>query len=491
MILTSRIIEAMKTSRSALETCPEVYPGSCWEAEGARVIMSRVPGKPLLATGAGPFIEALQGDVQQDIKIAPRNTENARVLRQFLPVTAPKAHRGHGVTLGLGDRLGLAGPGHLRLLKGKQVFPVLAQQSMRELTLTGRSYTDVLDAATWGVVQTGWTGGYGADGDHLKTADEIRYALDAGFTMITLDCSEVMRNDMWVCSDIDVDAAYEALSQSEREALERIYLGRSHVIPDLSFRYEPTQFRRIVLTYRDALAFAAKVWSELLQPVSERVDFELSIDETPTPTGIPAHFFIASELERRGVRCDSVAPRFCGEFQKGIDYVGDTGLFAAELAEHQAIASAFHYKLSVHSGSDKFSVFPAIGQLPAFHLKTAGTNWLEAVRVIAQADPQLYRDMHKYALAHLQEARAYYVISNGPETIPSLDELTDSELPDLMNRDDARQCLHITYGVLLQAREGDDWRFRNRIYDTLAAQEDMYMDGLYAHIGRHLTGLGR
>ena len=115
----------------------------------------------------------------------------------LFPFTAPASHSGtRPFTLGLGDRLGLASPGHIRAVRGRNVFPVLAQQSIRELKLTGRTYEEVLAAAAFAVFQEDWRGGYGADGDHLKTAEEIRYALNCGFTMITLDCSEQIDQDV-------------------------------------------------------------------------------------------------------------------------------------------------------------------------------------------------------------------------------------------------------------------------------------------------------
>ena len=112
---------------------------------------------------------------------------------------SPVVHKGKKVTIGLGDRLGLASPGHIRTVTDLDVFPVLAQQSIRELNLTGRTYDDVISAAAWAVFQQGYKKGYGADGDHLKTAEEVKMALDIGMTMITLDCSD----------HIDYDAANE------------------------------------------------------------------------------------------------------------------------------------------------------------------------------------------------------------------------------------------------------------------------------------------
>ena len=213
-----------------------------------------------------------------------------------------------------------------------------------------------------------------------------------------------------------------------------------------------------------------------------------------TPTAPEAHYFVAKELYDRGLEIYSMAPRFCGEFQKGIDYIGDIEQFERELAVHARIADHFGYKLSIHSGSDKFSVFELIGRYTKgrFHVKTAGTNWLEAVRVVARVNPDLYRRMHRYALEHVHKALKYYHITADFDAIKPLDEVSDAELPDYMNDNNARQLIHITYGLLLQAKdESGKSLFKDEFYDTLIEQEEAYEQALQEHIGKHLRLLGK
>ena len=219
----------------------------------------------------------------------------------------------------------------------------------------------------------------------------------------------------------------------------------------------------------------------------------MSVDETLTSTAPQAHFFVASELIQAGVDVASIAPRFCGEFQIGIDYIGDISQFEKEFKIHASIAEFFGYKISVHSGSDKFSVFPIVGKETKgiYHVKTAGTNWLEAIRIIALRAPELYRELHAFALDVLDEAKKYYHIGAKEDRIADINSLKDVELPDLMNKDDSRQVIHITYGLILQAKKEDgSLRFKDRIYKVLHKYEDDYYDALYKHIGKHLKTLG-
>ena len=188
----------------------------------------------------------------------------------------------------------------------------------------------------------------------------------------------------------------------------------------------------------------------------------------------------------------SLAPRFIGEFQKGIDYIGDLVRFDEELAVHEAIAEKFGYKISVHSGSDKFKVFPSVGRLCGgiFHLKTAGTNWLEAVRLAAIKEPAFYRRMHAFALAHFDEARKYYHVTTDISKIPPLESLSDARLPELMDDVNARQLLHITYGLILTAEnETGDMYLRRELYSLLDRCGEDYAALLDGHIGRHLKAL--
>ncbi len=412
---------------------------------------------------------------------------NAQRLRALFPHTRPRPGLHGTCSIGAGDRLGVAAAGHLRAFSAYPgVFPVLAQQSIRELNLTGRDYSQVLDAATFAVFKAGWCGGFGADGDHLKKPEEVAYALACGFSMITLDCSGQLHPEAasW--------AAEEVLARCQPGAdLAERYLKQPLLIPGMApLKFTALELARCQTIYGDTLDFIKDIFDRFIS--GQALDFEISIDETTSPTTPLQHAFVASELRLRGVGFVSLAPRFCGEFQKGIDYAGDLERFEMELGQHAAIARHYGYKLSVHSGSDKFLVFPAVGRLTrgVFHLKTAGTSWLEAVRLVAKADPALYRAMHRHALEHFSEAAQYYHVSADLTRIPRLESLRDEELPGLMEHPDARQLLHITYGLLLTTKDAQGGPlFRDRLYALLDGHSQAYESLLETHFKRHLAAL--
>ncbi|MCL5289611.1 MAG: tagaturonate epimerase family protein [Firmicutes bacterium] len=477
-----------------------IYPESIHLRDGCYLFMVKTDKYTkklvLLNTDNWGGYNAFQGEEianeEVKFKLAPLNHENACTLRRWWPFTAPVSCGSRDVSLGLGDRLGIASPGHLRIIKKTHIRPVLAQQSVRELNLTGRNFREVIDAATWAVFQENYQQGFGADGDHLKRKEEIREALDAGVTMITLDCSEWIDNSILAATDYEVKGALQKLPHNKQKELENLYLCRKFMIGEHEITFDTANLHKIILVYGKALDFIKEVYHEIIVAGKRDMDFEVSIDETTTSTSPEAHFFVAAELKRAGVEVTSLAPRFCGEFQKGIDYVGDVIQFEKELKVHAAIADRFGYKLSIHSGSDKFKVFPLIGSCTRsnLHLKTAGTSWLEALKVIARYSPGLFREIYKYAQAHLEEARQYYIITIDSGKIVPVDNCKDEELEGLLGNNDIRQMLHITYGIILSTRnESGKFLFRDGIYKILHEREEEYYQALETHIGRHIAAL--
>ncbi len=457
-----------------------VYPNSADETKDTVCAIARDAASRKLLLVSGAEAEQFSGDCQDGLKRCPLTSENAAALMALFPYARPASHKGPPFTFGLGDRLGIATPGHVRAIAGYGCFPVFAQQSIRELNLTGRTFADVISAAAFGVFQEGYKGGYGADGDHLKTKDEITYALNSGCSMITLDCSEHIDIRAAALADAELEAVYAEVPEDVRSHYENTYLGQAlPVIGSLT----PAELRRIVVVFWHAVDHAINCYRHIQLVRTIDVDFELSIDETLTITSPAEHFVVANELALAGVKPDSVAPHFSGAFEKGIEYAGNLNDFARDFVVHQQIAEHFGYKLSVHSGSDKFSTFSTVGRITKgrVHVKTAGTNWLEAVAVLAERDPALYRKAHKFALAHRCEAEKYYHVSTNVSEIPNIDLQSDAYLPEYLHLPASRQTLHIAYGLLL----AESW-FKETFFTLLAACEEEYYDHLVQHIGKHL-----
>lgn len=468
----------------------EPYPQSLTIENDYAVFMARVEGeRKLIAVGKSPVYLALDGVKHGEVKVAPLTHENRLVLNRYFPFTEPVPNISKKNSIGLGDRLGEATPGHIAALGDREVFPVFAQQSVRELKFTGRTYDDVVDAAAFAVFQEGYRKGYGADGDHLKNMEDIVDTLAMGATMITLDSSEKIDNSIGSLTPEALTERYLALPLRTRTEYEDKYLGKKIVLEEFTLEITQEILMRDVLIYGKAIDFITEVYEKIIRDYPRPVDFEVSIDETETPTEISAHYLIASELKERKVVLQTMAPRFIGEFQKGIDYMGDLDLFEVNLKQHIRISEHFGYRLSIHSGSDKFSIFPILARniRDTFHVKTAGTNWLEFLRVLSEEEPKLYRMVRAFALEMFEPASAFYHVTTDLAAIRPVEELRDSEFPLELEDSNVRQLLHITYGYMLRDQDGNGQKtFRKEFEKALVQYEDEYKEHLRAHIGKHL-----
>uniref|UniRef100_UPI003F7784D9 Tagaturonate/fructuronate epimerase n=1 Tax=Thermotogota bacterium TaxID=2053689 RepID=UPI003F7784D9 len=482
----------------------EIYPASVKRKEDAIFFMvkNREDGeKYLVVIGSADVTEEFSGDyvgeialekskAKSKVKISERNHNNLLVLRQYLPWLNPSVC-GKRSSFGTGDRLGIATPAHVKAFEGKECFPFLAQQSVREMSRTGRNWLSVLDDAIWGIFESGYEGAFGADADHVKDLEDIKTAIDAGYTMFTIDPSDHVLDP----STIDKAAAEHVFFElNERHDFLSKYEEKVYEIGGRKYTFDRDSLIETVITYGKAVDHVEKCYLFLKENNRNPFELEVSVDETSTPTTPLAHIFIVEELKRRGVVFTNLALRFVGEWQKAIDYIGDLKELDSTLAEHAAIAEVLGpYKLSLHSGSDKFSAYPYfakhVGNL--FHVKTAGTSYLEAIRVVARFSPELYRRIHEFALQRFEKDRASYHVTTDLSKVPDISKIPDSQLEDLLNEPNTRQVIHITYGSVLTARNSDgSYLFRDELFKTLSEHEREHYEQVASHIRKHLDLLG-
>ncbi len=430
------------------------------------------------------------------VLVGPRSSKNAAALRKHLPWLRPRP-LGLATSAGLGDRLGLATPGHVRALRavGGVIAPVFPQQSIREMTRTGRTPIEVIDDATWGMFAEGWRCGTGADADHLKTTADVDACLAVGFSMFTIDPGEHVDSAADSAAVAALRAKMPGLPWSELEdteaALRSRYLGQTFAVEHLSIQFDETTLLRAAVKYGRAVAHVARMWRHLAKAAGSRLfELEISVDETETPTSPAEHYWVASELRRLGVVWVSLAPRFVGRFEKGVDYIGDLAGLETDIAAHAAIARQLGpYKLSLHSGSDKFSVYPIIARLTKglVHLKTAGTSYLEALRTVAALDPALFREIYAFARERYETDKVSYHVSAELGRAPEAKDVKEAALPALLEPLDSREILHVTFGSVLKEtdRTGKP-RFQDRLMALLREHPDAYAKNLETHFVRHL-----
>jgi hypothetical protein len=385
-------------------------------------------------------------------------------------------------SFGFGDRLGLATAGHLAAVRGSAFAPVFAQQSVRENDRTGRTPLQVLEDARRAVESAGWEAPWGADADHLKTPQDLPAFVDAGYTFFTVDPGAHVDN----AASTDPLAALEQKTRHlDWDALQALYLQKTGEHTWDAF--DRPALLRAAVKYGRAIEHTVGMYRRLCD-LKQEFDFEVSVDETDSPTTPLEHYFIVSELTRRGVRFTSLAPRFSGDFEKGVDYIGDLAALDEEMAQHAAVTAHFgSYKISLHSGSDKFSVYPLLAKHwdTRIHVKTAGTSYLEALRTLAAVDPALLKDIYLFARERYENDRVSYHVSAELKRAPLPNAVVD--WVSLLDQFDAREILHVTYGSVLTDRTANgDLRFRPRLMDALHADLQAYHANLVKHFTRHL-----
>jgi hypothetical protein len=476
-----------------LEPSYRVYKSSVQKSDASEFALVKDSSDEKKLCVIGPESENFAGeDRDEGLKLCPLSWENARQLMEAFDWLNPSLPS-EDPSFGFGDRTGLATPGHRRALGDRDVFPMFAQQSIREMERTGRSPEDVMNTAVWGVFEAGYKGGFAADADHLKSREAIEKTAKIGFNMFTCDPSEHVNPDADEMSEDELDEELNNIDQSD-DLFEK-YSGRkfSATLPGRDYEFEatfrPEKVKQAILKYFPAVKFAVDSFGWVSNAVEGDFIYEVSVDETETPTSPLEHLFVAKELGDRGVELFSLAPRFVGNIQKGIDYIGDLDRFEEQLKEHAAIASSYgDYRLSLHSGSDKFSIYPYFAEYLGenVHVKTAGTSYLETIRLVAEKDPDLFRKLHDFALERFEEDRATYHVETDLSQVPSPCELPDDQLPELLDRDDPRQVFHVTYGSVLSHKEDDDYVFKNEIKDLLERYEKRHYELLESHLGHHL-----
>jgi hypothetical protein len=489
-------------SASKLHSVPDlnILPQSLVVKDGVEFAAARVNNKPqlaILAPAGSPMLNQFEGTTQDfgeaKLLFGPANPHNIAALRDVFEWLKPQP-LGLKTSAGLGDRLGIATPGHVRAIRATngRIAPIYTQQSIREMARTGRTAQQVMDDATWGVFSEGWHSGFGADADHLKTPADIEVCAAAGFTFYTVDPGEYVNNDAETMNIEALKTALDSLPwsqiQDSVEALRQRYLNQTFAVETYEIKFSEEALLRAAVKYGRVVAHVLMMYRHLGQVMGSRPwELEISVDETESVTTHAEHFYIASELKRLGVQWVSLAPRYVGRFEKGVDYIGDLGEFEADFAVHAAIARQLGpYKLSLHSGSDKFSVYPIAARLTkgVVHLKTAGTSYLEALRTIAALDTAFFRSIYQFALERYTEDRATYHVSAQLDKAPTPESVSDADLAGLLDQFDAREILHVTFGSVLKADNGT--RFYNHFMELLNANPEAYATNLEKHFARHL-----
>ncbi|MDR2469270.1 MAG: tagaturonate epimerase family protein [Tannerella sp.] len=373
-------------------------------------------------------------------------------------------------SFGTGDRFACQGEAQLTALiqaaraVGQEIVPVW-NKSNREHTIVHSTPADTRREADNAVKTLGYRGAYFVDADHINLSNVEKYIECSDF--FTLDVADYIGKP---AAQVDMDAFVAA---------NRKYAGKLR-IPGIAapFDVPETLLRDIAVRFLCAIQEAGKIYRRIEQAKgAEHFIAEVSMDEVSEAQSPVEMFFILSAIAAEGIPAQTIAPKFTGRFNKGVDYVGDVAQFAKEFEEDllvidyavQEFGLPANLKLSIHSGSDKFSIYPVMGELikkydKGLHIKTAGTTWLEEITGLALSANEeaidLAKAIYSGALSRFDELCSPYatVIDIDKSRLPSSREVEHWSGAKLANtlrhipghpdyNPNFRQLLHVGYKV--------------------------------------------
>jgi hypothetical protein len=385
---------------------------------------------------------------------------------------------------------------------GAGIAPIFAQQSIREMTRTNRTPQQVMTDALTAAERAGWAGIQGADADHLKTPQDIERTAAAGFCFFTIDPSGEVDAHADDYSPSQIGEKFNAVAGqvdwvgTYKGKQIKLSTGATVDLNELAVRKAAVKYGRAI----NLATSLAQHIDATMKKLGKPYEIELSVDETPQPTTLAEHWIIADVLRNRGVKLISLAPRYVGEFEKGVDYKGDLAAFEKSLADHAAIASDLGpYKLSLHSGSDKLTIYPSFARITKgrFHVKTAGTSYLEALRAVARHDEKLFRRIIDFSRTRYDADKATYHVSATLDSAPPASDVQDARTLEKKYlefwagvpagrgfTEPGRQILHCTFGSVLT-----DPTLKREVLDVLTGHRATYDEILAEHFARHLKAL--
>ena len=318
-------------------------------------------------------------------------------------------------TFGMGDRFAHQGVAQLQAIvnawdEGREVYPVW-NKSNREHAIVKSKPDDLRAEADAAVAELGWKRPYYVDADHigLKTVD----AFIGGSNFYTIDVAD------FTGKPADEDAV-ESFVKEHAKRVGPLVAG-DRELASISAETLRAAARKFLLAIREA----GKIYRHI-ERKKGRGHFvtEVSVDETDSAQTPVELFLILAMIAGEGIPVQTIAPKFTGRFNKGVDYVGDLARFEKEFDDDLAVLTLAvrdfglpeALKLSIHSGSDKFSIYPIVKRLikkhgAGLHVKTAGTTWLEEVIGLAEAGGEglvIARDVYARAYERFDELAAPY-----------------------------------------------------------------------------------
>jgi len=262
----------------------------------------------------------------------------------------------------------------------------------------------------------------------------------------------------------------------------------------LSILFSEENVLKSIIKFINAIKKIKTYYEFIKNTIKNDFDLEISIDESEYPTSYTDHYILVSELNKHNIKIFSLAPKFRGKFEKGIDYIGNIKEFKTDLEYHSALVKKLgNYKISIHTGSDKFSLYPLIAKTlkNKYHIKTAGTSFLEALKTVGMIDIELFKNIYTFSKKVFSKERKSYHLSTNIKNLPKKNEIKNNNIQELFEyNNDFRQVLHVAFGAILTYKSNkENYFFKEKILKILLDNYELYNKNIIKHFSKHLKKL--
>ena len=439
---------------SSFSVIPDGYLGLVDDTSGRHLAV--VCGDKSEWNKAWKGAEFETADERKKIKIGmfPLNPNNAALVRRLVGWAAPSSCGVNGISVGFSDFLGVVNSQLPNLFVHKQIKPVLVDFTPEQSAGLQRNFLEVMDAATWSVLSSGYKGGWAANAAGLKTEEEIVKALLYGYSGIGVDCSDKIDRSVEELSVEESEKRFGELDKDFKEAIDKSYLDAEFQVGDVKVKFEEKALHRMVLEFGQAIMFLQNMYKDYLDDTPWDLDFEVDLSRCDKALTPQEHYFLANELKRAAVKFDTLCVN-ANTFKEEIK---------ENLAYHAGIAKAFDYRMSFGDAVPAFDDLAAVAKNfnQRVNFKLTHVLWLAALQTVAKTDSTLLKQIAKRA---------------GLE-VPSAEELSFASEKGI--------AFAAAYGKVLGSAEGKE---KLPVKEAVEKEKELYEENLTALVNKYIRML--
>jgi len=402
----------------------------------------------------GAEFETAEEHKKIKLGLFPLNPNNAALVRRLVGWAAPSSCGVNGVSVAFSDFLGVVNSQLPNLFAHKQIKPVLVDFTPEQSNVLQRNFLEVMDAATWSVLSSGYKGGWSANAAGLKTEEEIVKALLYGYSGIGVDCSEKIDRSVEELSVEESEKRFGELDKDFKEAIDKSYLDAEFQVGDVKVKFEEKALHRMVLEFGQAIMFLQNMYKDYLDDTPWDLDFEVDLSRCDKALTPQEHYFLANELKRAAVKFDTLCVN-TDTFKKEMK---------ENLAYHVGIAKAFDYRMSfadtVPALNDLATVAKSFNQRVNF--KLTHLLWLAALQTIAKTDSALLKQ----------------IADRAGMKVPAVEELTFEQ--------EAGSAFAVAYDKILGSEEGKE---KLPVKEAVEKERSLFEENLAALVNRYIRML--